>query len=130
MIACSMLVISVSAQISEPRLQTAPVKSTIRSKTAATVGRSKRRRKLKINSANRIDVQTKPMPSKIHKPKKSQNEQTNDAAQKAGTFDGDLRRLPQTKPRRTGTPKVREPNNVKPEIYVNEPTVDSEPNKF
>ena len=150
---CSMSAISVSVQVSEPRLQTASGESKIYAKPAATIGRQKHRRRRKIFhrrrrvrqtavrresklvSKNRINIQSKQMSSKNHPPQESQNKQTNrattrDAAQKAGTFDGDLRRLPKTKPRQTGTPKVREPNDAKPKVYVNEPTVDPEPDKF
>ncbi len=48
---------------------------------------------------------------------KNVNQPSTSEAQRAGTFDGDLRQLPSGKPVRQARPKLRQPP-VKPRVYV------------
>ena len=57
---------------------------------------------------------------------KNVNQPSISEAKRGGTFDGDLRQLPQTKPIRQARPKLREPK-VKPRIFVKDANI--EPDK-
>ena len=54
-----------------------------------------------------------------------QNGDSSSMARGAGTFDGDLRRLPPTKPAVQERPKLREPK-IKPKIYVKDKKINPE----
>lgn len=80
-------------------------------------------RKSKHTVRKQINLQTRnPSSSVVQTSGQTNGEPVQFEAKGAGTFDGDLRQLPQTKPIRQERPKLRQPN-IKPRIYVPPPTI-------
>jgi hypothetical protein len=96
-------------------------KSVLKTKLLSSVKHKKRRFSRKM--LKKTTVRKNASSRQVNQPTEQTGEKPAiSEAKRAGTFDGDLRDLPQTKPIQRQQPKLEQPK-IKPRVYVPKPAV-------